>query len=101
MSYIDGDGSRQALDPAGLDLLRRKVFTDDLLTDIEKGREIPGGATKDEWLVEQQRINDLIEQVPPVKDALAKRKELWGRVGQDLADRGVISPENATNDLMA
>ncbi len=118
-TILNGDGTRKTLDHAGLDLLRRKVFTEDLIvegiraeeeadlaasagaseSDVEfiRGRRFPEGLTKEFLQEEKARIDSIIAQVPSVQDAFDRRQELWERVSQDLVDRGVISEETARN----
>lgn len=106
IKIIDGEGNREALDAAGLNLLRRKIFTDDLIVEAERaraeGREmearLPKGVTEKALLAERDRLDELIAKVPSVQDALGLRHDLWRRVSLDLAERGVISDEAAANE---
>ncbi len=94
---LDGEGDRQVIDVAGLEVFRKKVFVDDLLSDVGQGKPIPEGLSKENMEAERDRLDGVIEKVPSVKDALKLRQQLWERVSQDLADRGVISEEAAKN----
>ncbi len=94
---LDGEGDRQVIDVAGLEVFRKKVFVDDLLSDVAKDRPLPRGLSKENLEAERDRLDGVIEKVPSVKDALTLRQQLWERVSQDLAERGVISEEAAKN----
>jgi hypothetical protein len=102
---LDGEGNRQALDPAGLDLLSKKVFTDDLIGEAKRAREagkdaevrLPKGLTESALIKERTRLDQEIAKVPSVKDALQLHRSLWKEVSGDLAKRGVISEEAAKN----
>ncbi len=121
LKIVQGDGTRQELDPAGLDLLRRKVFVEDLISEAEKAeqelansliqnpdlpkaeqerqliRRLPEGVRKDALLAERKRIDELIAKVPSVADAFKLRQGLWREVSDDLVARGVITEEAAKN----
>jgi len=104
-AILEGDGTRQALDVAGLDLLRRKVFIEDLISEAHKAMDagensavrLPEGVTLTSLQTDKARIDALIDKVPSVADAYEKRQELWQSVSKDLAERGVISEEAAEN----
>jgi len=99
LEVLDGDGTVQALDNAGLDLLRRKVFTQDLLQEAKIDRSIAGNLTQEQLEGENNRLDKLIAQVPSVKKAFEARQKLWNQVSQDLYERGVINEEAAHNQF--
>lgn len=96
-AIVYGDGSVQALDNAGLDLLRRKVFARDLLREAEMDRSNAGGIDVEQWKAEDARLDALIAKVPSVKKAYDARQRLWEKVSADLYDRGVINAEARNN----
>ena len=118
--YLNGmEKLREAVDPAGLDLLRRKIFLEDMKVesivaaedakayleqnpDASKeeldeilGRRTP--LTPEQIVAELARIDPLVDATPSVKDAYELRTKLWREVSYDLADRGVISDAAAGN----
>ena len=97
VAILDGDGTVKALDNAGLDLLRRKVFVQDLLHEAEVDRSIAGDMSMDSLKAENTRLNDLISKVPSVKKAYEARQQLWDNISKDLYERGVISEEARDN----
>ncbi len=94
---LDGDGSTEVLSKTGLDLYAKKIFVEDFIVEAEAGRDVPGGFTFEQLQDEKSRIDDLMEKLPSVKRAHEARQALWQEVSNDLADRGVISEENAKN----
>ena len=94
---LDGDGSTEVLKKTGLDLYAKKIFVEDFIVEAEAGRDVPGGFTFEQLQAEKSRIDDLMEKLPSVKRAHEARQALWRDVSNDLADRGVISEENAKN----
>ena len=97
VKVLDNDGTVQALDSAGFDLLRRKVFTQDILHEAEIDRSVAGNLKLDQLKAENKRLDDLIEQVPSVKKAYEARQKLWKDVSADLVERGVLDEETAKN----
>ena len=97
VAVLDGDGTVQALDSVGLDLLRRKIFIQDILRKAEMDRSVSGGFSKEELEAENQRLDALIEKVPSVKKAYENRQKLWETVSSDLLRRGVLDEETAAN----
>ena len=87
----------QALDSAGLDLLRRKVFVQDLLKEAELDRSVAGGLDPEQLEAENARLDALIAKVPSVQAAYEARQALWETVSNDLFERGVISEEARNN----
>ncbi len=87
----------QALDSAGLDLLRRKVFVQDLLKEAEIDRSVAGDFEVGQLQAESDRLDALMAQVPSVQAAYEARQALWERVSNDLFDRGVINEEAKNN----
>lgn len=94
---LDGDGSTEALKKTGLDLYAKKIFIEDFIVEAEAGRDVPGGFTFEQLQAEKSRIDGLMEKLPSVNRAYEARQALWQDVSNDLADRGVISEENAKN----
>lgn len=94
---VTGDKTVQALDSAGLDLLRRKVFVQDLLREAELDRSVSGDLTLDQLKKENARLDDLLAKVPSAQKAYEARQALWKAVGEDLYNRGVIGEENRDN----
>lgn len=97
IAVLDGDGSVKALDAAGLDLLRRKVFTQDLLYEAEIDRSVSGNLAIEKLEAEDKRLDALIDKVPSVKKAYEARQKLWKEVSKDLLERGVLDEEAAKN----
>jgi predicted RNA methylase len=97
IAILDGDGTVQALDSAGLDLLRRKVFVQDILHEAEISRSVSGNLKIEQLQAEDARLDELIAKVPSVKKAYEARQKLWENVSKDLLDRGVLGEEEAAN----
>ena len=91
------DAQVQALDPAGLDLLRRKVFVLDLLKEAEIDRSVAGDFEVDQLKAENDRLDALMAKVPSVQAAYEARQALWERISNDLFDRGVLNEEAKNN----
>ncbi len=97
LAILEGDGSVKSLDHAGLDLLRRKVFIQDLVFEAKIDRSVSGDFTLEQLQAEDARLLDLINQVPSVKKAYEARQALWKKVSQDLFERGVLNEESRDN----
>ena len=97
IALLDNDGTVQALDSAGLDLLTYKVFIQDMLSEAKINRSVPRDFSIEELEAEDARLDGLINEVPSVKKAYETRQELWKRVSQDLLERGVLDEESAKN----
>ncbi len=121
--YIEGGVKkiRESVDATGYELLRQKVFLEDMKVEAERAEEeadllretdpeataedlkrvrerrTPKGVTKEKILAELSRVDALVEQVPSVKDAHRMRTDLWQTVSDDLFERGIISEEAAKN----
>ncbi|MFZ2938544.1 MAG: hypothetical protein WA066_07600, partial [Candidatus Omnitrophota bacterium] len=65
------------------DVYRRKVILDDLAYTIEQGKEIPFGFTRETLTTEINRLNEIIQKRPQIKEALERRKKLWGALKSD------------------
>ena len=94
---LDGDGSTEVLSMTGMGVYRRKIFVEEFLVEAKAGRKVPGDFTIEQLENEKLRVDDLLDRVPSIKRAYEARKALWNMVSEDLADRGVISAENAKN----
>lgn len=88
----------QGLDRADYDLFTRKVILDDLLTEAEKGRDLPFGFTPETLRDAAGKVESYVSQSPKVQEALLKRKASWDNlkteytqamqdIGFDVADR--------------
>lgn len=97
LAVLQNDGSVRSLDHAGLDLLRRKVFVQDLLTEAKIDRSVSGDLSLGQLEAENDRLDSLINQTPSVKKAFASRQKLWKNVSQDLFNRGVLNEESRDN----
>ncbi len=97
IKVLDNDGTVQALDYAGLDLLRRKVFIADLMHEAEIDRSVSGDLSLEQLQAENERLESLLDKVPSVKKAYQARQSLWEKVSNDLVDRGVMDEETAKN----
>jgi hypothetical protein len=105
IAILDGDGTVQALDSPGLDLLRRLVFTQDILNEAQLKRSVAGNFRVEDTgefdvqklQTELDRLMGLMNQVPSVKKAYDARQKLWEDVSQDLLKRGVLGEEEAAN----
>ena len=97
IDFLNGDGSVQALDKAGLELLRRKVFAQDQLYEANLERSVARGITVEQWEAENKRLDGEIALTPSVKKAFEARQKLWDDVGKDLLDRGVLDQEGYDN----
>ena len=94
---VTGDGTVKALDNAGLDLLRRKVFMGDLLEEAKIDRSMAGNFSLEQLEAENKRLDDLIAKVPSVAKAYQSRTALWDGVSRDLQRRGLLSEEEVKN----
>ncbi len=97
LAVLDGDGTVQALDSAGLDLLRRKVFIQDLLYESTIDRSVSGNLEHEKLELENKRLDELIDRIPSVKKAHQARQKLWRSVSEDLLERGVLDEKAAKN----
>ncbi|HUV71659.1 MAG TPA: hypothetical protein VMW25_01485, partial [Clostridia bacterium] len=97
IAVLDNDGTVQALDSAGLDLLRRKVFVQDILQEAKIDRSISGGFSLEQLEAETKRLDELIAKIPSVQKAYQARQKLWNDVSQDLLKRGVLDEDAAKN----
>lgn len=97
LAILENDGSVKSLDRAGLDLLRRKVFVQDLLSEAEIDRSVSGDLSLEQLQAENNRLDVLINQVPSVKKAFEARQKLWKDVSNDLFKRGVLDEEARDN----
>lgn len=97
IAVLNNDGSVQALDSNGLDLLRRKVFVQDILHEAEIDRSVAGDLDLKALEAEDKRLDELIAAVPSVQKAFEGRQELWKSVSEDLLERGVLDAESAKN----
>ena len=97
LKVLEGDGSVQVLDAAGLDLLRRKVINQDLLSEARIDRSVSGNFTVEQLEQEDARLDALLAEVPSVRKAYEARQKLWEDVSNDLYDRGVLNEEARDN----
>ena len=89
--------------PKKLDLLTRKIILDDLMAEADLGHPLPFGYSHyeegiiftDKTMLEEDlaRVDQLIEQNPDVKEAVAKRKRLWSAITSELVNFGVLKQE--------
>jgi hypothetical protein len=98
VNILENDGTVQSLDSHGFDLLRRKVFVQDILREAEVDRSASGDLKFEQLQLENARLDYLISKVPSVKKAYEARQTLWRGVSKDLFERGVIDEEAAKNE---
>lgn len=90
--------------PNKKDLFTRKVILEDLMEEMKAGRALPFGYSdvdeegkityKDSALqADLNKIDNIIEANPDVKEALAKRKTLWEAINKELVDAGILKEE--------
>ncbi len=60
-----------------------KALLSDLSREAEQGHALPFGYTPEKVQDDLDRINEVVERDPKVKDAWAKRQQLWERIKSD------------------
>lgn len=83
------------MDKSQVDLLRRKVFVEDLLETMDKGKKIPGGLDEVNLGQEKVRLDKLMESDPDLSAAYNRHGEVWDAVRQELVDRGRLDEATA------
>lgn len=79
----------EGLNAKQLDILRRKVFIEDLLETAKRGERTP--LTLADLKAEQARLDPLIAHDPAIARAFKRDQELWQAAGADLVKRGKLS----------
>lgn len=83
------------LDKSQVDLLRRKVFIEDLLETESRGLALPEGLDQTVLAMEKSRIDGLLKSDPDLSAAYTRHKSLWDAITDDLVGRGKLDRESA------